>query len=73
MQRLMQFMRYILRTSLEYQVINSLLFEKSRGIQPAADRLNCSFSNMQRYLISIKKEVIKWDITVTSTVTNGWR
>ncbi|MBS6069467.1 MAG: helix-turn-helix domain-containing protein [Enterococcus avium] len=56
---------YILRTSLEYQVINSLLFEKSRGIQPAADRLNCSFSNMQRYLISIKKEVIKWDITVT--------
>lgn len=37
---------YILRTSLEYQVINSLLFEKSRGIQPAADRLNCSFSNM---------------------------
>ncbi|MBU5360190.1 helix-turn-helix domain-containing protein [Enterococcus raffinosus] len=56
---------YILRTSLEYQVINSLFFEKSRGIQPAADRLNCSFSNMQRYLISVKKEVTKWDITVT--------
>ena len=59
------FYAYVLRTSLEYQAINSLFFEKSHRIQPIADRLNCSFSNMQRYLISIKKEVTKWGITVT--------
>lgn len=59
------FYAYILRTSLEYQAINSLFFEKSHRIQPIADRLNCSFSNMQRYLISIKKEVTKWGIIVT--------
>lgn len=55
---------YILRGSLEFQVLQSLFFEKSRGIQPAADRLNCSFSNMQRYLKAVKDEMVYWDITV---------
>ncbi|MGH1648152.1 helix-turn-helix domain-containing protein [Enterococcus gilvus] len=55
---------YILRTSLEYQTIRSLFFEKSSSIQPAANRLNCSFSNMQRYLKSIDSEVTGWDISV---------
>lgn len=55
---------YILKTSLEFQVIESLFFEKNRGIQLAADRLNCSFSNMQRYLKSIKNKLAYWDINV---------
>lgn len=55
---------YILRTSLEFQVIECLFFEKSRGIQLAADRLNCSFSNMQRYLKSIKHTLATWGISV---------
>ncbi|OJG46163.1 hypothetical protein RV04_GL001329 [Enterococcus hermanniensis] len=55
---------YILKTSLEFQVIESLFFEKNRGIQLAADRLNCSFSNMQRYLKSIKQKLSHWNIHV---------
>lgn len=55
---------YILRTSLEFQVIECLFFEKSRGIQIAADHLNCSFSNMQRYLKNIKHKLATWDISV---------
>ncbi|REC31077.1 hypothetical protein CF160_00855 [Enterococcus pseudoavium] len=55
---------YILRSSLEFQIIESLFFEKSRGIQPAAERLNCSFSNMQRYLTAIKNTMDGWGIWV---------
>lgn len=55
---------YILQSSLEFQVIKSLFFEKSSGIQLAADRLNCSFSNMQRYLKTIKDTMIHWNIFV---------
>lgn len=55
---------YFLSSNLEFQVLQSLFFEKSRGIQPAADRLNCSFSNMQRYLTAVKNGVVYWDISV---------
>lgn len=51
---------YILNTSLEFQVIESLFFEKYPGIQLSAKSLNCSFSNMQRYLKSIQKELHDW-------------
>lgn len=53
---------YILRSSLEFQAIECLFFEQSQRIQVAASRLNCSFSNMQRYLTSIKSVMIKWGI-----------
>lgn len=55
---------YVLRSSLEYDIIESLFFEKNEKIQFAAKDLNCSFSNMQRYLIAIKSELLKWDIGV---------
>lgn len=55
---------YILRSSLEYQVIECLFFERNRGILEGASRLNCSFSNMQRYLKKIKHIMLSWNITV---------
>lgn len=55
---------YVLRSSLEYDIIESLFFEKNEKIQFAAKDLNCSLSNMQRYLIAIKSELLKWDIGV---------
>lgn len=55
---------YILQSSLEFQVIKSLFFEKSSSIQLAADRLNCSFSNMQRYLKTIKDTMIHCNVFV---------
>ncbi|MGG5372821.1 helix-turn-helix domain-containing protein [Enterococcus sp. AZ196] len=55
---------YMLRRNLEFEIFESLFFEEHTGIQPAAKELNCSFSNMQRYLIAIRERVVKWGISV---------
>lgn len=55
---------YFLHSGLEFQTIESLFFEKNYSIQAAALHLNCSFSNMQRYLQSSKHLLRVWGFSV---------
>lgn len=54
----------ILRSNLEYQTIESAFFEENERIDTAAKRLNCSFSNMQRYLKAINTTLAEDDIAL---------
>ncbi|MDT2662517.1 helix-turn-helix domain-containing protein [Enterococcus hulanensis] len=53
---------YMIRSNLEYQIIECLLFEENESIQTTAKQLNCSSSNMQRYLITTRELLAEWDL-----------
>ena len=55
---------HILRSNLEFQTIESAFFEENQRIDIAAKRLNCSFSNMQRYLKAINATLSDGDIAL---------
>lgn len=55
---------YMIRSNLEYQIIETLFFEEERKILPASKKLNCSSSNMQRYLVTIRNHLAEWGIKV---------
>ncbi|GCF95517.1 hypothetical protein NRIC_34080 [Enterococcus florum] len=54
----------VLNKVLEFQILEGLFFERLTCIQKFSAQLNCSFSNLQRYLKKIDSGIQQWDFHI---------